>query len=41
MLGFLKKTRGVMDILITVTDNLNGFTGTITNVFPIQTLKHM
>ncbi len=28
------KTRGVKDILITVTDNLNGFTQTINNVFP-------
>ena len=28
------KARGVMDILITVTDNLNGFTETIRNVFP-------
>ena len=28
------KTRGVNDILITVTDNLNGFTQTINNVFP-------
>lgn len=28
------KTRGVDDILITVTDNLNGFTDTIKNVFP-------
>lgn len=28
------KTRGVTDILITVTDNLNGFTDTISNVFP-------
>jgi len=28
------KTRGVNDILITVTDNLNGFTNTIKNVFP-------
>ncbi len=28
------KTRGVNDILITVTDNLNGFTDTIKNVFP-------
>lgn len=28
------KTRGVQDILITVTDNLNGFTETINNVFP-------
>jgi len=31
------KTRGVQDILITVTDNLNGFTDTITNVFPEST----
>lgn len=28
------KTRGVEDILITVTDNLNGFTDTIKTVFP-------
>lgn len=28
------KTRGVRDILITVTDNLNGFTDTIKNIFP-------
>lgn len=28
------KARGVEDILITVTDNLNGFTQSITNVFP-------
>jgi len=28
------KARGVNDILITVTDNLNGFTDTIKNVFP-------
>jgi len=28
------KTRGVEDILITVTDNLNGFTDTVNNVFP-------
>lgn len=28
------KARGVKDILITATDNLNGFTSTITNVFP-------
>jgi len=28
------RTRGVNDILITVTDNLNGFTDTIKNVFP-------
>ena len=28
------KARGVEDILITVTDNLNGFTQTIKNVFP-------
>ena len=27
------KARGVMDILITATDNLNGFTETIRNVF--------
>ena len=29
------KARGVEDILITVTDNLNGFTQAITNVFPL------
>ena len=28
------KARGVEDILITATDNLNGFTGAIKNVFP-------
>ncbi|TWV04226.1 IS256 family transposase, partial [Bacteroidaceae bacterium HV4-6-C5C] len=28
------KARGVEDILITVTDNLNGFTDTIKSVFP-------
>ena len=28
------KTRGVRDILITVTDNLNGFTDTVKNIFP-------
>ncbi|MBS3993428.1 MAG: IS256 family transposase [Bacteroidetes bacterium] len=28
------KSRGVEDILITATDNLNGFTNTISNVFP-------
>ena len=28
------KARGTQDLLITVTDNLNGFTDTITNVFP-------
>jgi len=28
------RTRGVQDILITVTDNLNGFTDTIKSVFP-------
>jgi putative transposase len=28
------KARGVEDILITATDNLNGFTDTINNVFP-------
>jgi len=28
------KTRGVRDVLITVTDNLNGFTDTIKNIFP-------
>jgi len=31
------KTRGVQDILSTVTDNLNGFTDTITQVFPEST----
>lgn len=31
------KARGVEDILITVTDNLNGFTGTIKSVFPDST----
>ena len=31
------KSRGVQDILITVTDNLNGFTDTITQVFPEST----
>lgn len=30
------KARGVEDILITATDNLNGFTDTITNVFPLS-----
>lgn len=30
------KARGVVDILITVTDNLNGFTDTINNVFPLS-----
>ena len=28
------KARGVEDILVTVTDNLNGFTQSIKNVFP-------
>src|SRR5690606_18508007 len=28
------KARGVQDLLITATDNLNGFTNTIKNVFP-------
>lgn len=28
------KARGVEDILITATDNFNGFTGTIRSVFP-------
>lgn len=28
------KARGVEDILITATDNLNGFTNTIRSVFP-------
>ena len=31
------KARGVEDILITVTDNLNGFTETIKSVFPTST----
>jgi transposase-like protein len=31
------KARGVKDILITVTDNLNGFTDTIATVFPAST----
>lgn len=30
------KARGIEDILITVTDNLNGFTETIKNVFPLS-----
>jgi len=30
------KARGVEDILITATDNLNGFTDTIKNVFPLS-----
>ena len=30
------KTRGVQDILITCTDNLNGFTDTIHTVFPLS-----
>lgn len=30
------KARGVNDILITATDNLNGFTDTIKNVFPLS-----
>ena len=33
------KARGVEDILITVTDNLNGFTDTIRTVFPSYSLK--
>jgi len=33
------KARGVEDILITVTDNLNGFTDTIKNVFPESTTQ--
>ena len=33
------KARGVEDILITVTDNLNGFTDTIKNVFPASTTQ--
>ncbi len=31
------KARGVEDLLITATDNLNGFTQTIKNVFPEST----
>ena len=31
------KARGVKDILVTVTDNLNGFTDTIATVFPLST----
>ena len=33
------KARGVEDILITVTDNLNGFTETIKSVFPASTTQ--
>jgi transposase-like protein len=33
------KARGVEDILITVTDNLNGFTDTIKSVFPASTTQ--
>lgn len=33
------KARGVEDILIIVTDNLNGFTGTIKSVFPDSTTQ--
>ena len=33
------KVRGVQDILITCTDNLNGFTDTIRTVFPSYSLK--
>lgn len=33
------KARGVEDILITATDNLNGFTDTIKNVFPQSTTQ--
>lgn len=33
------KARGVQDILITATDNLNGFTDTIKNVFPESTTQ--
>lgn len=33
------KARGVEDILVTVTDNLNGFTGAITNVFPLASTQ--
>lgn len=35
------KTRGVEDILITVTDNFNGFTDTIKTVFPHSTTPDM
>ena len=33
------KARGLQDILITATDNLNGFTDTIRNVFPQATIQ--
>ena len=33
------RARGVNDILITVTDNLNGFTDTIKNIFPISSTQ--
>ncbi len=33
------KARGVQDLLITATDNLNGFTQTIKNVFPKSTTQ--
>ncbi len=33
------KARGVEDLLITATDNLNGFTDTIKNVFPLATTQ--
>ena len=33
------KARGIEDILITVTDNLNGFTETIKSVFPASTTQ--
>ncbi len=33
------KARGLEDILITATDNLNGFTDTIRNVFPLATTQ--
>lgn len=33
------KARGVEDILITVTDNLNGFTDTIKTAFPHSTTR--
>lgn len=33
------KARGVQDILITCTDNLNGFTDTIRTVFPSHPLR--
>lgn len=33
------KARGVQDILITCTDNLNGFTDTIRTVFPLSSIQ--